>query len=156
MQRLVIRTVRDGRVDGKSRAEARSVFLKDDMDGGGDTASFRVVHTVPWGVKRVANHDSAKRFSPSFRRSLSGTLAKTVHPKTRNLDASGTDDVRSVRGMPQVRPTERLYVRLRRYTTVLIAHDHIDLGTAMLWSIAEALSRIVRHGRSALPSMWWA
>jgi hypothetical protein len=85
-------------------------------------------------------------FSVSFRRILSGTLAKTVHPKTRNLDASGTDDVRSVRGMPPLSPTERMYVRLRRYTTVLTAHDYMELGTAMLWSIAYALSRIVRQG----------
>ena len=79
----------------------------------------------------VANHDATNAFSPSFRRNLSGTLAKTAHPKTRNLDASSTDDVR-VRGMPLVRPIERLYVRLRRKTTVLIAHDHKELGTAML------------------------
>jgi hypothetical protein len=34
-------------------------------------------------------------------------LAKTVNPKTRDLEASGADDER-VRGMPPVRPTERL------------------------------------------------
>ena len=38
-------------------------------------------------------------------------------------------------------------------TTVLTTHDHMELGTAMQWSIAEALSRIVRQRRSALPSM---
>jgi hypothetical protein len=32
----------------------------------------------------------------------------------------------------------------------------MELGTAMLWSIADALSRIVRQERSALLSMWWA
>jgi hypothetical protein len=52
-----------------------------------------------------------------------------------------------------MRPTERMYVRLRRNTTMPTTHDHMEFGTAMLWSIAEAWSRIVRHGRSALPSM---
>jgi hypothetical protein len=42
------------------------------------------------------------------------------------------------------------------YTTVLTAHDHMEFGTAMMWSIADALSQMVRHGRLALPSMWWA
>jgi hypothetical protein len=58
--------------------------------------------------------------------------------------------------MPPLGPTERLYVRLRSYTTMLTAHAHMELGTAILWSIADAVSRIVRQGRSALPSMWWA
>jgi hypothetical protein len=58
--------MRDDRVDGKARAEARSVFLKDNMDGSGDTASFRVVYTVLWGFERVANHDTAKRFITEF------------------------------------------------------------------------------------------
>jgi hypothetical protein len=58
--------------------------------------------------------------------------------------------------VPRLGPTERQYVRLRRYTTIMTAHDHMELGTAILWSIADALSRIVRQGRSALPSMWWA
>jgi hypothetical protein len=47
MRKLVIRTVGDGRVDGEARAEARSVFLEDNMDGSGDAASFGVVHAVP-------------------------------------------------------------------------------------------------------------
>jgi hypothetical protein len=56
--------------------------------------------------------------------------------------------------MPPLGPTERMYVRLRRYTTVLTTHDHMELGTAILWSIADALSRTVRQGGSALPSIW--
>jgi hypothetical protein len=106
---------------------------------------LRIVETVAWAVRWVANHDVPERFSVSLRRNLSGTLlAKTVQPKTRNLEASGADDVKGASGTPPVRPTERLYVRLRRYTTVLTAHDHMEFGTAMLWSIADALSRIVR------------
>jgi hypothetical protein len=57
---------------------------------------------------RVADHDTTKRFLLSFQRNLSGTLAKTVHPNTRNLEASGADDVRRVRATPHVRPTKRL------------------------------------------------
>jgi hypothetical protein len=66
LRRLVIRTIRDGRIDGKARAEARGVFLEDDIDGSGGNTSFRDVHTVPWGVKRVANHDAAKRIFTEF------------------------------------------------------------------------------------------
>jgi hypothetical protein len=99
-------------------------------------------------------HDAAERLLPILRLSLSGTVAKLVHPKTRNLDASGDVDVIMVSGTPPERPTARLYVRLRRYIVLLTAHDHIKFGTYMLCSIADALSRIVRHGRSAVPSMW--
>jgi hypothetical protein len=96
--------VGDRRVNGEARAEARGVFLEDNMDGSGDAASLGVVDAVPCGVMRIANHDAG---SASFRRNLSGTLAKTAHPMARNLDASGTDDARRVRGMPLVRPTKR-------------------------------------------------
>jgi hypothetical protein len=92
-------------------------------------------------------------FSPGLRRSLLGTLAKTVHANTRHLEASGVADVKRVSGTPPEGPTERLNVRLRRYTIVLTAHDHIELGTYMLCSMVDALPRIVRHGRSALSSM---
>jgi hypothetical protein len=73
--------------------------------------------------------------------------------KTRNLDADGSCDVRRMRGTPPDTPTARLNVRLRRYTAVLIAHDHIEFGTNMMCIIATALSLNVRQGRSALPSM---
>jgi hypothetical protein len=55
--------------------------------------------------------------------------------------------------MPPMGPTEWLYVRLRKYTIVLTTHNYMELGTAMLWIIADALSLIVRKGRSALSSM---
>jgi hypothetical protein len=42
---------------------------------------------------RVANHDATKCFLLSLRSNLSGTLAKTVQPKTRKSDESGADDV---------------------------------------------------------------
>jgi hypothetical protein len=47
MRRIVIRTVGDDQVDGESRAEARSGFLKDNMDRSGNAASLGVVHAVP-------------------------------------------------------------------------------------------------------------
>jgi hypothetical protein len=34
--------------------------------------------------------------------------------------------------------------------------DNMKFGTATLWSIANALSRILRKERYTLPSMWWA
>jgi hypothetical protein len=100
-------------------------------------------------------------FSPNLRRILSGAWAKTVHPKTRNLDASGALDVRRVIGgfgAPPKRPIARLNVWLRRYITVLTAHDRMELRIDMLCIMADTLSliQIVRDGRSALPSMWWA
>jgi hypothetical protein len=94
--------------------------------------------------------------SPNLRRNLLGTLAKTMHPNTRNLQASGIADVRRVSETPPEGKTARLNVRFWRYTSLLTAHDHMTLGTYMLCSMADALSRIVRHGLSALPSMWWA
>jgi hypothetical protein len=36
------------------------------MDGNDDAASVGVVHAVPRGVTRVANHDAAKRFFAEF------------------------------------------------------------------------------------------
>jgi hypothetical protein len=66
----------DDRVDGEARAEARSVFLEDNMDGRGDAASFRVVHAVTWGVRRIANHDATKRLFAEFPTQLVGHLGE--------------------------------------------------------------------------------
>jgi hypothetical protein len=83
-------------------AEARGVFLKDDMDGSCDAACLWVVHTVRGCVNGIANHDATERFFiefPTLFHRVSGTLAKTAHPKTRNMDASDTYDVERVRGI---------------------------------------------------------
>jgi hypothetical protein len=61
-----IRGVGDDRVDGEACAEARSGFLKDNMSGSGDAASFRIVHAVPRCVRGIANHDATKRFLTEF------------------------------------------------------------------------------------------
>jgi hypothetical protein len=95
-------------------------------------------------------------FSPSLRRSLPSYLAKTVHPKTRNLGASGAFDMMTVIGTRPEITIARLNVRLRRYTIVMIAYDHTEFGTDMMCIIGDVLSLNVRQGRSALPSMWWA
>jgi hypothetical protein len=47
-------------------AEARGVFLKDNMDGSGDSAGFRVVNAVPGCVIGVADHDATKRLFTEF------------------------------------------------------------------------------------------
>jgi hypothetical protein len=103
-----IRSVCDHRVYGESRAEARGVLLKDNMDRWSDAASLGVVDLLPWGVMRVADHDTTKRFFAEFPTELVGYLVKTMHPNTRNLEAFGADDVRRVRETPPVRPAERL------------------------------------------------
>jgi hypothetical protein len=97
-----------------------------------------------------------KAFRPSFRLRLSGTLAKTAHTNTLKVDALGIVPVRSVKGIPPDGPTALLKVRLRRCTTVRMAHDHMLLGTDMACNMEEAQSRSVRHGRSAFPSIWCA
>jgi hypothetical protein len=38
----------------------------------------------------------------------------------------------------------------------MTAHYRIEFGTNMLRIIADAVSRMVRHGRFAFPSMLWA
>jgi hypothetical protein len=65
-------------------------------------------------------------------------------------------DVRRVIGTPPERPIARLNIRLRRYTTVLTTHDHMEFGTNMLCIIAYALSLTVRHWRFVLMIMWRA
>jgi hypothetical protein len=97
-----------------------------------------------------------KAFMSSFRPRLSGTLAKTAHPNTLKVDASGTVPMRSVRGTPHDGPTALLNVRFRTCTTVLNAHDHMLSGTNMACSMEEAQSRRVRHGRYAFLSIWYA
>jgi hypothetical protein len=97
----------DDRVNREARAEAWGVILENNMDLCGDAAGLWVV-AVTRGARRVANHDAKERSSLNLRRNLSGTLAQTVHPNTRNLEATGADDVRRVSEMPPVRRTERL------------------------------------------------
>jgi hypothetical protein len=103
-----IRGVCDDIANREARAEAWGVLLENNMDRCSDAAGLWVVDAIEWGFRRVANHDATKRFSLSLLRNLSGTLANTVHPKTRNMEASGADDVRRLSGTPPVRPTERL------------------------------------------------
>jgi hypothetical protein len=43
-----------------------------------------------------------------------------------------------VRGTPSPSPTVRLNARFRRKITVLMAHDHMDVGTDMSCNMAEA------------------
>jgi DNA-binding HxlR family transcriptional regulator len=103
------------------------------MDGRGDMAGRGVGDAVPYSVMRIANHDATKRFSSSFRRNLSGTLAKTLHPKTRNLDASGVVDVSRVSETPPKRPTTRLHVRLKalhvEVSEPAVSHYWVALGS---------------------------
>jgi hypothetical protein len=81
-----------------------------------------VVYMIPWSVRWKPAMTPRNAFAPNLRRSLSCTSAKTVHPKTRNLDAEGALDVRRVSGTSPERPVARRGVRLRSYTTVLTAH----------------------------------
>jgi hypothetical protein len=80
------------------------------------------------------------------------THENTTKPRG-NTEASGEADVRMVSGTPPVSPTARLNVRLRRYTAVLMAHDHMEVRTDMVCNMAAAQSRSVRHGRYAFPSI---
>jgi hypothetical protein len=83
------------------------------------------------------------RFQVNFAFGVSEYTAKCV------------DIVQMISSIPRLTPdtpTARLNVRLRRYTTVLIAHDHMEFGTDMLCTSTKALSMSVRHGRYALPS----
>jgi hypothetical protein len=121
----------------------------------GDVARNMVIGTFSFSVMWITDANAGEPFSPNLLRSLSDTLAKTLLPEMRSLDASGALDVRSVIRTPLERLNARLNVRLRRLTTVLTAHDHTEFGTDMLCIIADALSLSVRHGRFALPSMWW-
>jgi hypothetical protein len=100
---LGIRGVGDDRFDGEACAEARSIFLKDHMDGSGDAASLRIVHSVPGCVRGIANHDATKCFLTDFPTQLVWHFGEDDAPEDAELDASGTDDVRRVRGMPPVR-----------------------------------------------------
>jgi hypothetical protein len=139
---------RDHGVSAMRGHEAGYSLLEHDVRGGSDAPCNRIVHTVACGVRGVANHHTTESFFAELAAQLIGD-----QPNTRNLDASGSTSVRRVRGTPPESPTARLKVRLRRKTTVMTAQDHIAFGTDMLYIMADALSRIVRQGRSALPSM---
>jgi hypothetical protein len=80
-------------------------------------------------------------------------FANAAQPNTRNVETSGKADVRRKMGTQPVVPTARLKVRLRRYTAVLMAQDHVVVGTNMVCSMAAAQSRMVRNGCSAFPSI---
>ena len=73
--------VGDGRVDGELCAEARGVFLKDNMDGSGDAACFRVVHAVPGCVTGVADHDATKRLFTEISTEFVGHLGEDGAPE---------------------------------------------------------------------------
>ena len=66
-------------------AEARGVFLKDNMDGSGDAACFRVVHTVPGCVSGEANHDATKRLLTEFPTQLVGHFGEDIPPEDAEL-----------------------------------------------------------------------
>jgi hypothetical protein len=66
MGRFGIRGVGDDRANGEACAESRRVFLEDNMDGSGDAASLRIVHSVPKCVRGIANHDATTRFLTEF------------------------------------------------------------------------------------------
>jgi hypothetical protein len=148
MVNICVRGITDHGVDGRGCSEDWNLLFNDNMGVCGDSACDKVVDTIPCNVKWITDHDA---FCPRLRFSLQDTLAKTMHPKTRNLDAS---DVRRASGTPQEGLAARLNVRLLRYTNVLTAHNHMEFGTGMLCSIADVLSRTVHQWSSALPSMW--
>jgi hypothetical protein len=59
------------------------------MDRCSDAAGLWVKDAVPWGVRRVAKHDTTKRFFLSFRRNLSGNFAKNGAPEDAELEGVG-------------------------------------------------------------------
>jgi hypothetical protein len=81
MRGIVIRSVGDHRVNGEARAEAHGVFMKYNMDGSGDAASLGTVDAVPWGVRRIANHDTTERFFAEFPTQLVGNLGEDGAPE---------------------------------------------------------------------------
>jgi hypothetical protein len=72
-------------VDGEACAEARSVLLKDNMDGSGDAASLGIVHAVPGCVRGIANHDATKRFLAEFPTQLVGHFGEDGAPEDAEL-----------------------------------------------------------------------
>jgi hypothetical protein len=102
----------------------------------------------------VADHDAAERFLPKLAAELVGYLGKDNAPEDTELGRIWLlRREEEKRGTPPETLTTWLNVRLRRYTTMLITHDHMEFGRYMLCNIAKALSLSVRQGRSTLPSM---
>jgi hypothetical protein len=85
MRGVVIRRVGDHQVYGEARAEARGVFVEDNMDGGGDATSLGVVDAVSSGVKWIANHDSTERFFAEFSTQPVGHLGEDGAPEDAEL-----------------------------------------------------------------------
>jgi hypothetical protein len=124
------------------------------MDIRSDAPYSGIVHAVAPGVVGVPHHHAMEGFHAKFSSEIVqhfGEDRAPNHPEGRRIKHG--PPVRSVRGTPLEGPTVVLNVRLRKCTTVLIAHDHMLLGTNMAWSMEEAQSRSVRHGRYAFPSM---
>jgi hypothetical protein len=105
---IVIRSAGDHRVNGKSRAEARGVFREDNMDGSGDAASLGVVDAVPWGVRRIANHNTTECIFAEFPMQLVGHLREDGAPEDAELGCVWHRRRKESDGRPPVRPTERL------------------------------------------------
>ena len=124
------------------------------MDGSGDAASLGIVHAVPGCVRGIANHDTMKLFLTEFPTQLVGHFGEDGAPEDAELGCV-RHRRRKERERNAASEADRAVVRAVAEVPVLVltTHDHMELGTAMLRSIAEALSRIARHGRSALPSM---
>jgi hypothetical protein len=126
------------------------------MDRGGDAACDMVVYTVRWSVKWITDHDAAECLFAQFTTLIVWLFGEDSAPEDAELRRVGRIGREVESGTPPERPTARMNERLRRYTTVRTALDHMELRTYMLSVMADALSQNVRHGRSALPSMWWA
>jgi hypothetical protein len=114
---------------------------------------YRGANVVPRGVSRIANHDATKRFFAEFPTQLVEHFGEGGAPEDAELGCVRCQRRKESEGNT-TGEADRAAV-----STVAEVHNGVDnarpieFGTAVLWSIANALSLIVRHGRSALPSM---
>jgi hypothetical protein len=107
------------------------------MDLSGVAASLGVVHVVTGCVKGIANHDATKRFFTEFPTQLIGHFGEDGAPEDAELGCvwhrRRKENERNAISEPN-RAVVRAVAEV--HSAVLTAHDHMEFGTAMLWSIA--------------------
>jgi hypothetical protein len=130
--------------------EALSVLLEN-MYRCGDAARNKVVDTVPRSVRWITDKTPRNAFSPILRRS-SGEDIAPEHTELGLFVRSGREESdRNATGEADC-ASKHAVVEVHN----IVDRVHMEFGTDKLCIIAYALSLSVRHGSSALPSVWSA
>jgi hypothetical protein len=137
----------------KAFAKTGDILLEHDVHKGGNAPSCRIVNTVTMRVGRIPNENTTKRFRIQLFALGIWNLSKcrtTKHSEPLSIWGSECEESEGNPTAGANCTTESAVAEV--YTGAHGAY-HMDVGTDMVCMLAATQSRMVRHGRSALPSM---